>query len=247
MSVTASGIDLDLRGVGADEGVVELGQHLGGLLGEVAGEPERGGDGAAVVRHQAGRRIDGDGLDLLGRVVGDRLDIHAALGRGDDGDAAALAVDQQGQIEFLGDVDAVGDVEAVDLLALRPGLDGDQGLAQHLLGSRARTSSIERARRTPPLASGPSSLNLPLPRPPAWICAFTTQSGPGQFLRGLDGFVDAHRGMTGGDGDAEGSKQLLGLIFVNVHGAALKQIGPDEGKRALRGRLASQKSQKSRE
>ena len=71
-------------------------------------------------------------VDLLGRVVGDLLDVHAALGRGDDGDAAGLAVDQQREIEFLGDVDAVGDVEALDLLAVRPGLDRHQGLAEHL-------------------------------------------------------------------------------------------------------------------
>ena len=38
----------------------------------------------------------------------------------------------------------------------------------------ARTSSTVFASRTPPLASGGSSLNLPLPRPPAWICALTT-------------------------------------------------------------------------
>ena len=171
-------VDLDLRGVGAEEGVVELGQHAGACLARSPVEAERGGDRAAVVRHQAGRRIDGDRLDLLRRVVGDRLDVHAALGRGDDGDAAGLAVDQQREVEFLGDVDAVGDVEALDLLALRAGLDRDQRLAEHLLGM-ARTSSIDRARRTPPLASGPSSLNLPLPRPPAWICALTTHSGPG--------------------------------------------------------------------
>ena len=34
--------------------------------------------------------------------------------------------------------------------------------------ARSRTSSIERASLTPP----------PLPRPPAWICALTTQTGP---------------------------------------------------------------------
>ena len=96
-----------------------MASDIGGLLGEVAGEAERGGDGAAVMRHQAGGGIDGDGLDLLRRVVGDRLDIHAAFGRGDDGDAAGRAVDQQRQVEFLFDVDAVGDVEALDLLALR--------------------------------------------------------------------------------------------------------------------------------
>ena len=44
-----------------------------------------------------------------------------------------------------------------------------------------RTSSAVFASRTPPLASGPSSVNLPLPRPPAWICAFTTYSGPGSL------------------------------------------------------------------
>jgi hypothetical protein len=119
-SVTASGLISICDGVGAEEGVVELGEHLGRLLGEVAGEAERRGDRAAVVRHQAGRRIDGDRLDLLGRVVGDRLDVHAALGRGDDRDAAGLAVDQQREIEFLGDVDAVGDVEPLDLLAGGP-------------------------------------------------------------------------------------------------------------------------------
>ena len=48
------------------------------------------------------------------------------------GDPAGLAVDQQREVEFLGDVDAVGDVEALDLLALRPGLDGDQRPAEHL-------------------------------------------------------------------------------------------------------------------
>ena len=37
----------------------------------------------------------------------------------------------------------------------------------------ARTSSSERARRTPPLPLG-SSVKWPAPRPPAWTCAFTT-------------------------------------------------------------------------
>ena len=47
------------------------------------------------------------------------LDVHPAFGRGDDGDPAGLAVDQQREVEFLGDVDAVGDVEPLDLLAVR--------------------------------------------------------------------------------------------------------------------------------
>src|SRR3954465_13639909 len=36
--------------------------------------------------------------------------------------------------------------------------------------------------RTPPLSPAEASLNLPLPRPPAWIWLFTTQTGPPSFL-----------------------------------------------------------------
>ena len=70
-----------------------------------------------MMRHDAGRRIDREGHDLLGRVMGDLLDVHAAFGRDHEGDARGLAVDQRRQIELLGDVRAVLDIEAVDLLA----------------------------------------------------------------------------------------------------------------------------------
>src|SRR4051812_49702652 len=36
--------------------------------------------------------------------------------------------------------------------------------------------------RTPPLSPAEASLNFPLPRPPAWIWLFTTQTGPGSCL-----------------------------------------------------------------
>src|SRR5207244_3808396 len=36
--------------------------------------------------------------------------------------------------------------------------------------------------RTPPLSPADASLNLPLPRPPAWIWLFTTQTGPGRVF-----------------------------------------------------------------
>ncbi len=60
---------------------------------------------------------------------------------------------------------------------------------------------------------------VPLPRPPAWICALTTQNGPGS-LPAAYGFLDAHRGMTRGDGHAIFGEQFLGLIFVDVHGSS---------------------------
>jgi hypothetical protein len=45
------------------------------------------------------------------------LDVHAAFGRDDEGDAAGGAVDEHREVELLLDVRAVLDVEAVDLLA----------------------------------------------------------------------------------------------------------------------------------
>src|SRR3984957_8192775 len=44
------------------------------------------------------------------------------------------------------------------------------------------TSAIDLAMRTPPLSPAEASLNLPLPRPPAWIWLFTTQIGPGSVF-----------------------------------------------------------------
>src|SRR5712675_1705212 len=46
----------------------------------------------------------------------------------------------------------------------------------------AATSSTDLASRTPPFASLGNSLNLPLPRPPAWIWDFTTCTGPGRVF-----------------------------------------------------------------
>jgi hypothetical protein len=76
--------------------------------------------------------------DLLGGLVRDLLDVHAALGGGDDRDAALLAVDQDGQVELAGDVEALLDVQPPDLLPLGAGLLGDELHPQHLLGDLGR-------------------------------------------------------------------------------------------------------------
>ena len=209
-------VDLDLRSVGADERIVELRHQLAGLLGEVAGQAERRSNGASMVRLQAGRRIDRQGLDLLRRVMGHLLDVHAALGRGDDRDAACLAVDQQREVEFLRDVDAVGDVEALDLLALRAGLDGDQRLAEHLLGIGAhfldRLGEADAA-----LGIGAKLRELALAAAAGVDLRLHDPERPGQLLRGLDRLVDIHCRMARRNRHAELRKQLFGLIFVDVH------------------------------
>ena len=48
--------------------------------------------------------------------------------------------------------------------------------------AKSFTSSIDLVTRTPPLAPAGAPLKVPLPRPPAWIWLFTTQTGPPSSL-----------------------------------------------------------------
>src|SRR3546814_17504329 len=84
------------------------------------------------MRHEAGRGIDVEGVDFLRAVVRDGFDIHPAFGRDDERNAAGDAIDKQGEVEFVRDIDAVGDVETVDLLARVAGLHRHPRVAEHV-------------------------------------------------------------------------------------------------------------------
>ena len=60
-------------------------------------------------------------------------------------------------------------------------------------------------------------MNLPLPRPPAWIWLFTTQSGPPSFLAASAASSGVKAGKPSATGRAEGPQHRLGLVFVDVH------------------------------
>ncbi len=77
------------------------------------------------------------------------------------------------EVELAGDAAALLDVDLPHPLALRAGLGRPELHPQHGLRRSERASSGERASFTPP----------PLPRPPAWICALTTQV-PRELPRG---------------------------------------------------------------
>ena len=209
-------VDLEHRHVGGEEGLVKLPRELLRLLGEIAGELEPEGDGAAVVGHEALGGIDRDRLDALGRVVRDRLDVHAALGRDDHGDPAGRTIDQHRQIEFLVDVGPVGDVEAVDLLAMLAGLRGDQRVTEHV--GRGGANLVERlGQPNAALGVGAEFLELTLAAAARVDLRLHHIHRPGQRAGGGDRLVDRHRSMSRGHGDAEFREQFLGLIFVDVH------------------------------
>ena len=127
------------------------------------------------------------------------------------------AVDEQRQVEFLGDVDAVGDIEAVDLLAVLAGLDRDERIAEHV--GRRRAHLVQRLRQ--PHAAfrvGAEFLELALAAPAGMDLRLHDVKRSGQLLRRFDRLVDRQSGKTGRDGDAELGEQFLGLVFVDVHG-----------------------------
>ena len=63
-------------------------------------------------------------------------------------------------------------------------------------------------------------MNLPLPRPPAWIWLLTTQSGPPSFRAAATASSGVKAGCRG-DRRAEFAQHRLGLIFVDVHATTL--------------------------
>ena len=171
------------------------------------------------MRLQAGRGIDGDGVDLLRAVVGDVLDAHAAFRGGDDGDAAGGAIDQQSEVEFLVDVDAVGHVQALHLLAMLTGLDGDQRVAQHVL-RRGADLFLAAGEADTALGIGAQFLELALATAAGVDLRLDDVERSGKLVDGGHRLLDAHRRDAGGDRHAKLRQQFLGLIFVDVHRTA---------------------------
>ena len=217
-------VDLQHVHVLGHEGRVELAEQLGALLGEIALQLQRLGQRAAVVREDAGGRVDLDGDDLLGGGVGHVLDVHAALGGGDHGDPRGLAIHQQRQVQFAGDVGALLDVEAIHLAAVRPCLVGDEHAAEHLLGvlphlldrlHHAYAALGVGAEPLEPALAAASSVDLRLHH------EYRAAELAGRVL----GLLRGEGGIALRHGRAEVLQDGLGLVFVDVHGACDRSTG----------------------
>lgn len=80
------------------------------------------------------------------------------------------------------------------------------------------TSSIDFARRTPPLASGPKFLELALAAAASVDLALDDVERAGKLLCGSFGFFDLENGDAFSNRRAVALQKSLGLIFVNIHG-----------------------------
>ena len=135
-----------------------------------------------------------------------RLDIHAAFGRGDDGDAAHRAIDQEREIKLAFDVAALLDKNFLDLFALRAGLVGDQFFAEHRRGILAHGLRVLRELHSTGLTTA-SGVNLRFHH--TQTTAQLSGSGLGFFRSGGD-FPAEH-------GHPIFAQDFFGLILVDVH------------------------------
>ena len=172
-------VDFDEAAIERDEQLAEGLHELLGRANARAGELKLGGELADLVRLQAGVGAERFFENQLGRFLGDVFDVHAAGAAGHEDGQARGAVDDDAEVKLAGDVAAGFDEDAADGLAFGAGLDGDELVFEKIPAAEA-ASSAERTSWTPCCFG--LSLMVPLPRPPAWICALTTASGPAELL-----------------------------------------------------------------
>ena len=113
------GIDLEQRGVGFDEGLVEALEERDRLVDLRGLEAEREGQLARLPCAEADGRVDGLLEDGLGSLGGDLFDLHAAGLRGHEDQLAGGAVEHDAEVELAVDGGGFFDEQPLDLLALR--------------------------------------------------------------------------------------------------------------------------------
>ena len=79
-------------------------------------------------------RIDIEAENLFRRLRRDFLDIHAAFGGGDEGDARGRAIDKDGEVKFTRYRGAFLDIEAMHFLAFGARLMRDERRTEKALG-----------------------------------------------------------------------------------------------------------------
>ena len=172
--------------------------------------------------HDAGRRIDREGHDLLGRIVRDFLDVDAAFGGNHERHFGGFAVDQDREINLLVDVGAFLDVEAVDLFAVRAGLHRDQRRAQHLLGELVdlgdRLGDANAA-----LVAGGGLLELALAATAGMDLALHHPNRTRNVLAATSE-LDAAEPARPPRSHPELMQQCLGLVFVDIHADAPRTL-----------------------
>lgn len=128
------GVDLDLGGIALGEDLVEVLDGVLSVLDALLGEANVGGDVAGDLVSDTDVDVDGSGDDGLGVLLGNGLDVHTTLRRGDDDGTLRGAVHEDGEVELATGELALDDVDGVAETTCGSGLLGDELVADHLVG-----------------------------------------------------------------------------------------------------------------
>lgn len=128
------GVDLNLGGVLLAEDLVELLDGVLGVLDALLAEAELGGDLAGSLVSDTDIDVDVVGVDGVGGVLGNGLNVHTTLGRRDNDGALVLTVHKDGEVELTTSKLALADVDRVAETAASTRLLGNKLVADHLLG-----------------------------------------------------------------------------------------------------------------
>src|SRR5690606_24656435 len=188
------------------------------------------GNLAAMEPADARSRVNGEAEDLFRRLGRHFLDIHAAFGRGDEGDARGRAVNEDGEVELALDGGTFLDIEAVHFLAFGARLMGHERRTEQapclLLDILDRLHHLHAAGLA---ATARMDLRLDDPYRPA------------QLFRFRDSLFRSERCMPPGHRHTVLRKHGFGLVFVNIHEkpsgwkASRKTAAPKENIRRPRG------------
>ena len=183
------------------------------MLRFVALETERERELARLIGAHADRGVNPHLRDFFRRLFRDFLDVHAAFRRGDDDGLRARAVEQNRQIIFVLDRRSFVEVDGAHDAARGTGLLRHQRVPEHRLRGGERVFLRLRHLDAALVAvrerafAAPARMNLRLDDVDA---AGNLVDRRGEFFF----FVTSN---AGGNGDAEFRKELLRLIFVDVH------------------------------
>ena len=200
------GIDLDQRSVGFVERAIHRIEQRHELIDLFVLQPQRKRDFARLERGHTDYRIDRIGDDLIRRLGGHFLDIHAAFGAGNHGHGFGLAIDQHRQVQLARNLAGLLQVEFAHHPALRPGLMGHQRFVEQPLGEFLGLGCAADQLDATGFAA-PSGMNL----------HFGDGLGLSERLEGRFHFGRRGGGLALGYRRAEPPQNLLGLKLMYVH------------------------------
>jgi hypothetical protein len=199
-------VDLDHGGIQITKGTVGA-QYRASGIGDLGGfEAESEAEFPRLEPLHTDGGLDDYAHQALGPLGRDLFDLHPAFRGGDDADAFAAAIEDEADVQLLGDRYRRLDVQALYQLALRARLLGDQHTPEEISGGGVYLVLIGADADAAGLAAA-AGVDLGFDHPPV----------AADLARAVDGLIRGVDDVATGDWDAEVGEELFGLILVYIH------------------------------